>query len=76
MPDVLVRGISAETLEALKAQAGMQGRSLQTELKIILESAAKRRTIDARALAAKIRRSLGARPQTDSVELLREDRRR
>lgn len=76
MPDVLVRDVSVETLDALKAQAEMQGRSLQAELKLILDHAARKRMMDARAVAAKIRRSLGKRPHRDSVALLREDRRR
>jgi antitoxin FitA len=76
MPDVLVRDISSETLEALKGRARQNRRSLQVELKWILEQAAQTSMVDARAVAAKIRRSLGKIAHSDSTELLREDRKR
>ena len=76
MPDVLVRGIDAEVLEALKDRAKANGRSLQVELKTILEQAAQMRMIDSRALAAKIRRSLSKRTHSNSAALLAEDRQR
>jgi antitoxin FitA len=74
MPDVLVRDISTETLEALKGRAKQNKRSLQVELKWILEQAAQTTMADARAVAAKIRRSLNQTAHSDSAELLREDR--
>lgn len=40
MPDVLVRVLSDKALELLKEQARCRGRSLQAELKLILEQAA------------------------------------
>ena len=76
MPDVLVRGIDNDVLEALKERARMNGRSLQVELKTILEQAAQTRMIDSRALAAKIRRSLKSGRYSDSAALLAEDRQR
>jgi antitoxin FitA len=76
MPDVLVREVSPDVLEALKGRARQNGRSLQVELKTILEQAAYTQKADARAVAAKIRRSLAQTTHSDSVELLREDRRR
>lgn len=76
MPDVLVRGIDDEVLEALKERARTNGRSLQVELKTILEQAAQTRMIDSRALAAKIRRSLKSGRHSDSAARLAEDRRR
>ena len=76
MPDVLVRDLSAETLEALKGRAKQNKRSLQVELKWILEQAAQTTMADARAVAAKIRRSLNKTVHSDSAALLREDRRR
>jgi plasmid stability protein len=76
MPDVLVRGIDAEVLEALKDRARANGRSLQVELKTILEQAAQMRMIDSRALAAKIRRSLKPGRHSDSAASLAEDRQR
>ena len=56
MPDVLVRDVESEVVESLKKRAALNGRSLQSELKIILEQAAPSRVEDARKLAAKIRR--------------------
>jgi antitoxin FitA len=76
MPDVLVRGIDDDVLEALKERARTNGRSLQVELKTILEQAAQTRMIDSRALAAKIRRSLKSGRHSDSAALLAEDRQR
>lgn len=76
MPDVLVRGIQPEVVDALKGRAAGNGRSLQMELKAILEQAAQSRMTDSRALAARIRRSLGKTTHSDSAKLLAEDRRR
>lgn len=76
MPDVLVRGIEPEVVAALKERAAGNGRSLQVELVTILEQAAGSRLTDSRALAAKIRRSLGKGGHSDSAGLLAEDRRR
>ena len=81
MPDVLVRDIQSEVVESLKNRAALNGRSLQAELKIILEQAAQSKVEDARKLAAKIRRSLkdhklNGEESSDSAALLAEDRRR
>ena len=81
MPDVLVRDIQSEVVESLKNRAALNGRSLQAELKIILEQAAQSKVEDARKLAAKIRRSLkdhklNGEEYSDSAALLTEDRRR
>jgi hypothetical protein len=76
MPDVLVREVPSEVLDALKGRAKDNRRSLQVELKTILEQAAQARLVDARKVAAKIRRSLARTAQSDSAALLREDRRR
>ena len=81
MPDVLVRDVQSEVIESLKNRAANNGRSLQAELKIILEQATQSKVADARKLAAKIRRSLrdhklGGEEYSDSAALLAEDRRR
>jgi plasmid stability protein len=76
MPDVLVRGIKAEVLESLKRRAKANGRSLQAELKSILEQAAQACLIDSHALAAKIKRSLSKVQHSESAKLLTEDRQR
>ena len=77
MAEVLVRDLEASVVEKLKARAAANGRSLQAELKAILEAQAKQVTkAEARALAAHIRRRIATRPQTDSGRLQAEDRER
>ena len=76
MAQVLVRDLKADVVARLKARAKRHGRSLQTELKDILETASRHSAIEARAVAARIRRQLAGRAHSDSVELLAEDRAR
>jgi len=77
VPEVLVRNLDAAVVEQLKARARDGGRSLQAELKIILEQAVQPATTRLsraayRALAGQVRTTLGDRPQTDCVTLLAE----
>jgi plasmid stability protein len=77
MAQVLVRDLDPAIVEKLKARAAAHGRSLQAELKAILEAQASQATkAAARALAACIRQRIGVRPQTDSGMLQAEDRER
>ena len=76
MPHALIRDIDPAVLERLKERARNRGRSLQSELKDIIERAAERDLEDARSLAAKIRRKLAGRRHTDSTALIAADRRR
>jgi plasmid stability protein len=76
MAQVLVRDLKADVVARLKARAKRRGRSLQNELKDILESAARRTPLEARALADRIRGQLAGRVHSDSVDLVAEDRRR
>ncbi len=76
MAELLVRNLNPDIVDRLKARARQHGRSLQSEVQRILEEAAGRRMEDARALADRIRASLAGLPQSDSVELLAEDRAR
>ncbi len=76
MAQVLVRDLNPRTLKKLKQRAAEHGRSLQSELKNILEHAARMSPAEMRATADRIRRSLEGRQHTDSVLLLREDRER
>ena len=77
MPDVLVRDLSDRALDLLKGQARARGRSLQAELKHILEQAAQAADVEAtRELADRIRRELAGRTLDDSPELVAEDRAR
>jgi len=77
MAQVLVRDLDGAVVEKLKARAADHGRSLQAELKAILEAQARQVTkAEARALAARIRQRIGGRLHTDSGDLQAEDRER
>ena len=77
MPDVLVRDLDNEIVKRLKRKAAEKGRSLQAEVRSILNEAATRSELkDEAEVARKIRAAFKGRKQTDSVELLREDRSR
>jgi plasmid stability protein len=81
MSDVLVRNLDESVVEQLKSRARGNGRSLQAELKLILEQAARPETsppsrAEYRELAERVRATLGDRPQADSAALLAEDRAR
>ncbi len=75
MAQVLVRGLDKRILAALKKRAAGNRRSLQGELKSIMESAARRST--PRSVLAeidRIRRSTRGKIDFDSTQLIREDR--
>ena len=76
MAQVLVRNIDDAVITKLKRRAEEQGRSLQAELRYILEQAATTDRVEARRLAEKIRRKLSSRSHTDSGVSLAEDRER
>jgi plasmid stability protein len=78
MGDILVRGIPPAVVAQLKEQARAKQRSLQQEIRLILEEAASRRAIDAEEAATRIRMQLSrsGRAFSDSATLLREDRER
>ncbi|MFL5451079.1 MAG: hypothetical protein ACJ78V_04150, partial [Myxococcales bacterium] len=60
-----------------KKRAAAKGRSLQAELKEVLVEAARPDDLaKVREIARQLRLRTKGRPQTDSVELLREDRER
>jgi plasmid stability protein len=79
MAEVLVCNVDETVVERLEARARANGRSLQAELKLILQQAAlpanaRPSRAEYRALANQVRAALGNRPQSDSAELLAEDR--
>ncbi len=76
MAQILVQDLSPALVARLKERAERNGRSLQDEVKAILESAAKLSMNEAREVARQIRRSLEGRMTSDSADLLREDRER
>lgn len=76
MAQVLVRDLDKTMIERLKARAEQHGRSLQVELKTIIEQAAKSDVEAARQAAERLRRKLAGRKFSDSTVLIAEDRRR
>jgi plasmid stability protein len=58
----------------LKKRAARHGRSLQSELKAILEEAARGAEVDSVLLAARVRGMFKGRKFSDSTALIREDR--
>jgi plasmid stability protein len=76
MAQILVRDLDEDVVARLKARARGQGRSLQAEVRTILEEAAKLDSSGARALVRRIRRRFQGRAFVDSADLIREDRER
>jgi antitoxin FitA len=76
MAQVLIRDLPPETVSRLKERAKRRGRSLQAELKELLETASRQSGLEARALADRVRLQLAGRRHSDSVELLAKDRAR
>ncbi len=76
MAQVLVRNLDDKVVARLKKRAERQGRSLQAEVKTILEEAAKEETGDFWEAAERIRERLkrSGRKFSDSAALIREDR--
>jgi plasmid stability protein len=77
MANVTVRNLDDAVVEALKKRARANNRSLEGELRQILTDAAKPvGQLDPRSQAERIAALTPDRPQTDSADLLHEDRRR
>lgn len=79
MAQILVRDLDKETVERLKKRAKDDGRSLQSEVKHILDQAAHEPVVDmeaARKICEGFRRRFKGRGFPDTVELIREDRNR
>jgi antitoxin FitA len=74
MPNLLIRNISQKTIDQLKALAKQHNRSLQEEVKHLVEETAKTTGKAAFLLARKIRASFGTKTFSDSADLPREDR--
>ncbi len=74
MPQILIRNLDDATIERLKLRAAQSGRSLQAEVKMILDQAAYVDSQTARLAVARIREKLKARTASDSTDLLREER--
>ena len=68
MPNILVRDLDAETIRHIKERAHRNSRSMQSELKNIIEMAARSESLDAALLSARMRRMLGEGDHSDSGE--------
>lgn len=73
MADVLVRNLSAQTVERLKAKAATAGMSLNAFIRDVLESATPL-SIEDRLAALEAVRAQMARGGPSAVELIRADR--
>ncbi len=76
MPQVLVRDLTALAVDTLKTRAKRNHRSLQGEVKAILEDEAERtRAMEQfRKRTARLRASFGGRKFSDSADLIRRHR--
>lgn len=77
MANLTVRKLDDAVVDALKARAKAHNRSLEAEVREILTGTTRpSAAVDLRALAERIAALTPEVPQSDSTELLREDRRR
>ena len=76
MPDILIRGLEPETVRQLKARAKRHGKSLQSEIKLLVEQATGGGTQQIAAMFDRWQRRFAGRKVSSSVRLIREDRNR
>jgi antitoxin FitA len=74
MAQVIVRNLDEQVVSSLKFKAELHGRSLEQELRDILKRAAELTTEEKLALVDRIRAMTPQRLETDSADLIREDR--
>jgi antitoxin FitA len=74
MPQLLVRGIPREIVEALKRRAAEHGRSAEAEHRTILEEALRAGRAGFWQRAAALREATRSRISIGSEELIRQDR--
>ena len=76
MADLLIRNLESSVIKQLKLRAKQHRRSLQGELKYIVEGATKLSVEEARKISRLWHKKLSGSAFSDSAELLHEDRRR
>jgi len=76
MADLLVRDLNRDTVDRLKQRARSHGRSLQGEVKAILEAASVYSLSEAGAMAEEWQRRLAGGTYSDSAEAIGADRER
>ena len=74
MPQLLVRGVPQDVVEALKRRATEHGRSAEAEHRIILEQALQAGRAGFWERAAELREEMRGRKLTNSTDLIRQDR--
>jgi plasmid stability protein len=74
MPQLLVRDVPPEIVDALKRRAASAGRSAEAEHRRILEEALKEPVRDFWEEAAELRAELAGRITDDSTDIIRADR--
>ena len=74
MPQLLVRDVPRDVVDALKRRASEHGRSAEAEHRAILEATLKAGREGFRARAAALRAATEGRIQGESAELIRADR--
>ena len=76
MAELLIRNIESAVIKRLKLRAKQHHRSLQGELKYIVEAATKMSTEEARKVSDAWHKRLSGHSFSDSAKLIREDRNR
>lgn len=74
MAQIIVRNLNDAVVERLKAQAKDNNRSLEAEVRHVLEQSARMDMAQAREIVMERRKKLQGRDFIDSVALIREDR--
>lgn len=74
MPQLLVREVPADVVEALKRRAAEHGRSAEAEHRAILEEALRAGRAGFWERAARLRAATRGRIKVDAAELIRQDR--
>lgn len=74
MAQVLIRNIPDEIIEAHRARAKMRGRSLEQELRSVIERAAPYSPEERLAAAERFQNLTPPGPRSDPAALIREDR--
>jgi antitoxin FitA len=74
MPQLLVRNVPSDVVEALKRRAAEHGRSAEAEHRVILEEALRPKRAGFWERAAVLREETRGRQMTQSTDLIRQDR--
>jgi plasmid stability protein len=74
MPQLLIRNLDEKTINSLKDLARQHNRSLQGEVKLLLENYASRPNEAPLAIAERWQGYFAGRTFSDSTEMVREDR--